>query len=74
VPVTGDDVVIGPTPQGNNPANYDLGAGVQLHSITLNVSQTYTFTGGAIGLQTGGSITDNNTNAVGAAGFNAALP
>jgi uncharacterized repeat protein (TIGR01451 family) len=58
-PITGDDVVIGGSGQANT--NYDLGAGVQLHSVTVqNSSASTTVTGGPISLQSGGSITDSN--------------
>jgi uncharacterized repeat protein (TIGR01451 family) len=59
-PVTGDDVVIGGSGQSNT--NYDLGGVVQLHSVTIQNSGASTnVTGGPIGLQSGGSITDNNS-------------
>ena len=61
VPVTGDDAVISPI-FGANPGNYDLGAGVVLHSITFNTSLAYAITGGPIALQSGGFITDNSSN------------
>lgn len=61
VPTTGDDVVI---EGGQSQTNYDLGAGVQLHSITLNSTDNddTNITGGPIALQSGGFITDNFGN------------
>jgi hypothetical protein len=62
-PVTGDNVIL--TGNGANaPSNFDLG-GVILHSVTLNASVGgYTINqvgANVLGLQSGGSITDNNT-------------
>src|ERR1700688_2793492 len=66
LPVTGDDVAVSPGSGGGTaadvPANYDLGSGIQLHSITLNTASTYSITGGPIVLQSGGFITDNSNN------------
>src|SRR5205823_2828557 len=62
LPVSGNDVVIQSPAPGQT--NYDLGAGVQLHSITLTSAGTsVTITGGPIVLASGGSITDNFNNA-----------
>src|SRR6266545_218283 len=58
VPVTGDDVVI--ESPGESQTTYDLGAGVQLHSITINsANNTINLLGGPIVLQSGGFITNN---------------
>lgn len=68
VPVTGDDVVLDLTTSGDNAvpstSTYNLGAGVQLHSITINsANNNLTISGGPISLQSGASITDNFNNA-----------
>jgi autotransporter-associated beta strand protein len=59
-PTTGDDAVLGNAfPPANN---YDL-IGVQLHSVTFGPNDfvsPYNFSGNVIGLQSSGSITDNN--------------
>lgn len=66
VPTIGDDVVIdgGQTPSNTN---YNLGAGVQLRSITLNrigsCAASVNISGGPIVLQSGGFITDGFCNA-----------
>jgi hypothetical protein len=58
-PVSGDDVMIGGSGQPNT--NYDLGGGVLLHSITVQASSAAgNVTGGPIGLQSGGFLTDND--------------
>jgi autotransporter-associated beta strand protein len=62
VPVTGDDVVLAGASQGDT--TYDLGAGVQLLSITVNDGGDKTILGGPIVLQSGGSITSNNCGGV----------
>ncbi len=60
-PATGDDVAISGAAQAST--NYDLGAGVLLHSLTIgSASGAVTVTGGAIGLQSGGAVTDSFNN------------
>jgi uncharacterized repeat protein (TIGR01451 family) len=59
-PLTGDDVAI----SGSAPAstNYDL-AGVQLRSLTISgASGALNVTGGPIGLQSGGTVSDSFNN------------
>jgi uncharacterized repeat protein (TIGR01451 family) len=59
-PISGDDVAISGTAQPVT--NYDL-AGVQLHSLTISgAAGALNVTGGPIGLQTGGTVTDSFNN------------
>src|SRR5437667_1179058 len=68
-PITGDVVVFGTNPpNAADNTNHDLGAGVQLLSLTVastkvaGCSGNFIVTGGPIALQSGGSITDNWDN------------
>jgi autotransporter-associated beta strand protein len=62
VPTTGDDVVMNGAGLSAE-TNYNLGSGVQLHSITLmRANNNVNITGGPIVLQSGGFITDGFCN------------
>src|SRR5260221_625724 len=60
-PASGDDVMIDNGAQAQT--NYDLAAGVQLHSLAISsASGAVVIGGGNIGLQSGGTVTDSLNN------------
>jgi fibronectin-binding autotransporter adhesin len=60
-PISGDDVMIDNAAQAQT--NYDLAAGIQLHSLTISsASGAVAIGGGPIGLQSGATVMDSFNN------------